>query len=195
MNPPHWYKNGAIAKEGVKVPTNGWGTLTLTSSAGALTCHTAIGGYVENPVGGGPGLSATQSFNTYECSAAECPTESRLEAYALPWSSQLEEPTESTTRSRTAGVEVVTGCWSGRPTGPGDVSTSERGTHILPLHAFTGEWTPKLKNGTTAGKPTHLEFGSGSGELTNPTVGLAKTTGSTALLGYTEQETITINTP
>ncbi len=194
-NTPHWYKNGTISKEGVKVPTLQWGTLTLTSSAGALTCHTATGGYVENPTGGGPGVSATQSFNAYECSAAECPSESRLEAYSLPWNSELEEATPPTARSKTPGGELVTGCWSAAPTGPGSVSTSERGKPTGTLTAFTGEWTPKLKDGTTAGKPTHLEFGSGSGELTNPTVGLAKTTGSTAILGYTEQETITVKSP
>jgi hypothetical protein len=63
------------------------------------------------------------------------------------------------------------------------------------LTTFTGEWTPKLKDGATAGKPTRLEFGPGSGELTNVTVGAQTTTGSTALLGFNEQETIIANTP
>jgi hypothetical protein len=119
----------------------------------------------------------------------------RVSKHARPWGSELEEPTEATIRSKTPGVEIVTGCWSAGPTGPGNVSTSERGTPTGALLAFTGEWTPKLKNGTTAGKPTRVEFGTGSDELTNPTVGLQKTTGSTALLGFDEQELITTNTP
>jgi hypothetical protein len=43
--------------------------------------------------------------------------------------------------------------------------------------------------------PKPAEFGPGSGELTNPTAGLQKTTGTTTLLGYGEQEVITVNTP
>ena len=125
-NTPHWYKNGAIAKEGAKVPVIGWGTLTLTSSAGALTCHTVIGGYVENPVGGGPGLGVTQSFNAYECSAAECPTESRLEAYDMPWGSELEEATPPVVRSqnprRRTGHGVLVG-GSHRPREPEHLRT------------------------------------------------------------------------
>src|SRR5271166_6624104 len=54
--PAHYYKNGTMIAEGKKVPTVSFGTFTLTSAAGVLTCHSAIGGYVENPLGGGPGV-------------------------------------------------------------------------------------------------------------------------------------------
>lgn len=190
-----YYGNATKIKEGKKVPIVGWGTLTLTSAGGTVTCHTSYGGYVENPVGEPPGsatgIAETQTFATYECSQAECPQETRVEAFKLPWQSELEEPEEGVIRSASTGIDVTLGCWSGPPSGPGNTSTSERGTPVLELLPFSGESTPKLKNGITAGKPSTISFGAGSGELQNGTVGGAKTTGGTTLLGYTEQELIT----
>jgi hypothetical protein len=55
--------------------------------------------------------------------------------------------------------------------------------------------TPKLRNGVTAGKPTQVEFGAGSGELTSPTAGPEETAGATTVLGFNEQETISTKTP
>jgi hypothetical protein len=186
----HWYKNAALAKEGVRVPTIGWGTLTLTSSEGAVTCHTLTAGYVENPVGGGPGVSAIQSFATYECAEAGCPMETRLEAFKEPWSAELLQE-EGTTRNEMTNVEVVAGCWTAAPSGSGNASTSERGSPVAALLPFAGTLTPKIKNGNTAGKPSHIEYGAGSGKLENASVGAGTTTGSVALLGYNGQELIT----
>ena len=37
------------------------------------TCENLVGGYVENPVGGGAGVGATLRFATYNCTNDECP--------------------------------------------------------------------------------------------------------------------------
>jgi len=186
---PHYYKNGTKIVEGEKIPSVGWGTLTLTSAAGAITCHNAAAGYVENVAAEGKG--ATQAFDAYECVSAACPADMRAEAYKLPWLSTLEEPEAGVVRSKSVGIEVVIGCWSAPATGPGNVSTGERGTPLAELLPFVGESTPKSKNGTSAGKPSKVEFGTGSGELINSKVGGGKTTGSTTLMGYAGQEVIT----
>lgn len=74
---------------------------------------------------------------------------------------------------------------------PGSNSTDERGSPLGPPLPFKSTWTPEPKNGTTAGKPSKIEYGAGSGELVNELVGPGKTFGSLATLGYTEQEVIT----
>jgi hypothetical protein len=193
----HYYKNGTKLKEGVKTPTISWGTLTLTSGAGTVSCKNVVGGYAENPVGGGAGVGVTQNFATYECVTAECPLETRAEGITNPekngnkgWFGSITEA-EGVSRLETTGVDVIIGCWTQGPSGSGAGSTSERGTPVAPLLPFKGTSTPKLKNGTTAGKPSKVEFGPGSGELINETVGAGKTTGSVSTLGYTEQELIT----
>ncbi len=48
---PHWYKNGAEIPLGEKVPTIAWGTLTLESSAGNITCHDCSAANIENTAG------------------------------------------------------------------------------------------------------------------------------------------------
>jgi len=185
---PHYYKNATLIKEGEKVQVLGWGKLTLTSAAGTVTCDNAATGFVENVATEGKG--ATQTFATYNCSTAACPLETRAEPYKLPWLSTLFLEGE-TTRSRSVGVEVIIGCWFGPPSGPGNVSTSERNTPAAELLPFAGESTPKSANGKTATKPSHVQFGAGSGELINGKVGGGKTTGETTLEGYIAQETIT----
>jgi hypothetical protein len=71
-------------------------------------------------------------------------------------------------------------------------NTKERGSPLAPLLPFKGASTPKLKNGLTAGKPSKVEFGVGSGELLNESVGPGKTSGTVSILGYTEQKLITV---
>jgi hypothetical protein len=197
----HIYKNGTRIAEGVRVSVIGWwaGTSTLESPAGKVTCKGIGGGYVENPKGGGPGVGVAQTEASYECATAECPAETRAEGIinnsgnangSRGWVGHIVEQ-EGTSRLETTGIEVVIGCWTAGPSGPGNVSTSERGSPLAPLLPFKGTSTPKLKNGVSAGKPSKVEFGPGSGELSNETVGGGKTTGSFAVLGYNEQELIT----
>ncbi len=206
---PHYYKNKTIIAEGSQVATVGWGTLALNSPAGDVSCHNAAAGYVENPKGGGPGVGLTQQFATWDCSQStgECKTvagavETRvigtslvgeksiepLGAVGTGWPSVLESPEEGVVRSNTSTGAAETE----------KVKVSGVKFECYVGGAFAGEIVfyghsiPKLKNGSTAAKPTLVEFGAGSGEL-EALGGAVKgsTTGKTTEMGYTEQELIT----
>ncbi len=96
---PHWYKNSVKVKQGAVVPTLSWGTLTLASEEGAVTCETSALGVVENPAGGFAGVGETDSFNSADCvlSSGECKASQGLEEIVtseeMPWGSELEEGT------------------------------------------------------------------------------------------------------
>jgi len=203
---PHYYSNGTKIAEGTKVPTVSWATLELASAAGTIKCKNVVGGYVENPAGGGPGVSATQQFASYECTNEKCPVESRAEGFSFPWLAKVEEQEKEgkgneVLRLNTTGINVFIGCWfstgtspnGGPPTGPGNKTTTERGE--LPPEGgpfqFTGKNEPKTQPGTGAGKPPKVEFDKGeSGELTNPIIGAGTTKGTVKTLGYNEEEVI-----
>jgi hypothetical protein len=205
----HYFKNSTLMAEGVKAPVIGWGTLTLSSPAATVTCHNAVGGEVENPTGGTAGKGATRQFGTWECNqtTGECKTipgvvETRvvatslqgekvapLGAFGTAWPSVIEGEgpfrTNTTVGAAAGEKKPVTGvlfeCWVGGKFA-GEV-------------VFYGSSTPLDKNGTSASKPSTVTFDTpGSGEL--EAVGGAlkgKTTGKAKVLGYEEQELITIN--
>jgi hypothetical protein len=198
----HYYRNGIQIGAGKKVTLVSWGTLSFTSAEGTVTCKTAVGGYVENPTGGGAGIGVTQNFAPYECAAAECPAEARVEGIinngknengSSGWYGQLVEQSGAS-RLETTGVGLEVGCWTAPPSGTGNVSAEERGTPVgtsisTPV-PFCGTWTPKIKTGLSAGKPTKTEFGAGSGELVSPELGGLTVAGTLQTLGYAEQELI-----
>jgi len=173
---PHWTSGGAVIKEGKVVPTIGWGTLSLESAAGTITCLNSSIGFVENPVGGGAGKDATETFNPIKCSAPSCPAEIEVKAEGLPWPSELEEPEAGLIRDKFTGIKVRIRCHAGE-------------TNFLNT-VFEGENKPQVKNGTSATKPGFDEFGAGSGELISTEVGPGKTTGKAKTLGYENQELI-----
>ncbi len=206
---PHYFKNKTLSTEGTQIPVIGWGTLALNSVAGDVSCHNAAGGYIENPKSGGAGVGLTQQFATWDCSQStgECKTvagvvETRVVGTSLVgessveplgsvgtgWTSVLESPEEGVVRSNTS-----TGA---AETEKAKVSGVKFECYVGGAFAgqivFYGHSTPKLHNGTTATKPTLVEFGPGSGEL-EAEKGLVKgtTTGKTTEMGYTEQELIT----
>jgi hypothetical protein len=196
----HFYRNGTKITEGLRVPTITWGPLTNSNGGGAWACTNFAGGYVENPVGGGAGVEVIQNWASAECSTAECPLDTRFEGILNPekngnkgWFGHVTEE-EGVSRLETTGIDLVLSCWTQAPWGPGNVSTGERGTPVAPVLPFKGTWTPKLKNGTTGGKPSKVEFGRGSGELINESIGGFKITGSLTTLGYVEQELVTTGT-
>jgi len=199
---PKYKKNNTVITEGTQVATVGWGTLALNSPAGDVSCHNAAAGYIENKGGVGTGL--TQQFATWDCSQStgECKTvagvvETRVHGTSVVgtaveplgsvgtgWTSALEEPEAGLIRSNTA-----TG--SASPLS-GVVFECYVGGAFAGEIVFYGHSIPKVKNGTTASKPTKVEFGAGSGEL-EALGGAVKgtTTGHTTEMGYEEQELIT----
>jgi len=205
---PHYYSNGTKIAEGVRVQTVSWATLELASGAGTIKCKNVIGGYVENPKttpAGGPGISATTQFASYECTNEKCPLESRAEGFSFPWNAQLLEQEKEglptgVLRLNTTGINVFIGCWfstgtsvnGGPPTGPGNHTTTERGE--LPPEGgpfqFTGKNEPKTVPGQKAANPPKVSFDKESGELTNPIIGAGTTKGEAKTLGYEEQQII-----
>ena len=191
---PHWYLNGARAIEGERAAVVGWGTLALTSSAGSVTCHTASGGYVENPVGGGPGVGETEAFATFDCESEKiCPvgTTTEVSAESLPWASVL-EVAAGVIRMRSTGVKEFVKCVTG-----GKV---EGGTKFLTNEASVccKAWAPADRHGTSALHAGFLEFDPGSGELEaegSKEAVKAKTEGEVKLIGYAEQEVINTKNP
>lgn len=170
----HWSKGGVLLKEGVVVQTVTWGTLTLHSAAGELTCKNVDAGDIENPVGGGPGKDLGRVFVAYECIAPGCPAVIEVTAHKLPWPSVLVEG--EPIRDETTGIDVEVKCFV--PEGP----------VLLDVH-FTGALTPATVTGTSATKPSFSEFGAGSGELSSE-IGPGTTTGKDKVMGYVAQEVI-----
>jgi hypothetical protein len=73
----HWRQNGVPITEGEETPIVMFGNEINLSQLvfGEINCKTVGGGTIENPVGGGPGIGRTNSFNSYECKAEKCATE------------------------------------------------------------------------------------------------------------------------
>jgi len=98
---PHVYENGVKVAEGTKQPYIAWGTLTFnlttwSATAGEVECHTASGGYRENPVGETfRTFGKVQAFASYECVDATCSSQGGKQvtftAINLPWQSQIWE--------------------------------------------------------------------------------------------------------
>jgi hypothetical protein len=93
----HYYVNSVknAAEAGKIVPSISWGTLTLASGAGSVSCNNAVLGMAENPVGGGPGRGETRAWAASDCVATGCEVSKGLEMVVtfedLPWGNTLEE--------------------------------------------------------------------------------------------------------
>jgi hypothetical protein len=181
---PHWYSNGTRIpfRNTPKVQVISWGTLTLTNATlGTLTCKVSDAGNIWNPASEGNGLDEIVLFNNYECSispAAACEAGLAVTASGLPWATELFVDTEGVIRDRIKGIKVTVTC-----------------TKPVVSLLFEGELTPKWVNGTSAAKPSFAEFDSKSGHLTNGSVGEAKVGGKDKVLGFEEQELITLANP
>ncbi len=74
----HYFANGLGSNSqllaGENVATVSWGTLALSNqeTGAKITCHTVIGGVVENPAPAGPGVGETQTLDPYECEGEAC---------------------------------------------------------------------------------------------------------------------------
>jgi hypothetical protein len=188
-------KNGVFLKEGAlgKTFIQEWGTLSLQgiTQATSYVCRDAEGGSIENPVGGGEGVGATELFSGYQCTFSSCPTFPLVLAEALPWWEVLEEPKAGEIRAKTTGLKQRYQCWGTK----GAFEKAARGEGELPgaKNLFIGEQKPKVEHGTSAAHPGFLEFGQAAGRLEQEGSGgliLGETEGKLKVLGYKEQELI-----
>jgi hypothetical protein len=182
---PHYYSNGLLVGS---QPTTviSWGTLalkTVVGGSGEVICHTVGAGTIENPSGGLAGVGSTQVFATFDCESTSCPFTSVVTAQALPWSSVL-EPEGSPVRAKTIGIKVTSDC--------------QKEGNSEGRIAFVGTNAPSFKSATGSLHPSFLEYGAGSGTLEqegSKGAVLAATEAEVKLLGYGEQELITVRAP
>ena len=178
--PHHWYRNNVLLPEGEKVFTVSWGTLALETAAGKVECKNVIGGYSENPVGGGAGVGAIQSFNAYEC-VDSCPVVYTRTAEGLPWPTELIE-VGGIERDQIKNIHIRFKCFNPGP--PEEVFENT---------VYSGNNDPVTHNGTSAVKPSILQYtvGTGEEELVSPELGKGTTEGKLKTIGYETSEVIT----
>jgi len=195
VNAAHYYSNGLRNTAAPRTVTE-WGTLTLATVKGGVPgsfvrCRTATAGTVANPEGGA-GEGSTQAFATFGCeSEGICPAgqTSLVVAEKLPWPSVLTEEVEGTIRAETTGVKLFVECLVGEKIESGQkfvVGATEKGPR------------PRAQKGTGAAHPSTLEYDSGSGELEKEGSGgtvTVKTEGALKILGYSNQESVSIKNP
>jgi hypothetical protein len=145
-----------------------------------LTCKKSDAGNIWNEKG--EGLDETVLFDLYECSSETCP-DPVVKASDLPWPSTLEEsPVGSgVIRDRTRGMQLRVEC------GPG----KEEGAFA---ETFTGEPTPRWRNGSSKTGPSYDEFGEGSGVLTGEPGNELKISGNDYTAGFEKGELLTAST-
>jgi hypothetical protein len=162
---PHWYKNGTKTPLGEKLQTIAWGTITLESSAGNVSCHSAQAANVENTAGAAK--QETVAFATWECKAAtgECAVaghEARMTPRGLPWpATVMEEGVEGSGefRQETSGVELNDECWMGA------IKTGALLFKTGPVLTETGTMDPQIKDGISGSRPSELLFTGEPGHL------------------------------
>ena len=213
---PHWYSNGGITGEGVKVPYVAWHRLALTTSNGGSPeeCSNAVAGYVENPVGGGSGREEIQAWTAYDCTSAECEAAGGKlgiifenekvpgQADKLEWPGELTEAVAGTIRLSATNIRQYFHCEfvaldpsEKAGTGPFEgleersaVEYNGPGSEIC-TSASPGSWSPKITNGSADNKPSRIEFSAGAGgELECGSGGKGITTGKLKLMGFEESE-------
>jgi len=219
----HWYKNNVIQAQAKPIPVVSYGgavNLSQKSAIGEINCRGAGGGTIENPTGGGSGVGKTNESTFFECKNNE-PEEGAcgkarkengipLALFAVTnaaqfgWNNLLVEGTPNRTKvgepfsgtfhkypgrgvegepepSPTNEIMALVSC----ETPPGFVP------HIVGLAAtFEGELDPEVVNGN----PTLAKFtGATSGALHSELAGEGTNEGSVKLVGYTNQENITVH--
>jgi len=184
---PHVYQNGNRLAEGEPFSTIEWGTVGLSDVeiGREVECRYVVGGYAENPEGGGAAIGKVEAFDPYDCVAEGCASlggEIKVTVSGLPWSVEVIEESGPVFRDKTTGIEVTIDC------------TGESSA------LFKGEWKPKAINGSAIGsKPSTDEFGSGSGELEGSEdgepVGKLKASGKVNVLGYSKEQLVAVKSP
>jgi hypothetical protein len=195
LSTPHWYKNAAKVPLGERSPLIGWGTLTVESSAGTATCHSAQVANVENTASAARkevGLLAT-----WECKpvGGSCTGgEQRATARHLPWmGTMLEEGVEGSEEFREEGwgIELNLECFKG------GVNTSNQPFRTGPVLTETGTATPAWLNGTSSTKPSEASFETASGHLyaeVEKSAVRGTTKGKLKFFGYQDNATLPLIT-
>jgi hypothetical protein len=172
----HWQVNGKKLAVGTAQPTIGWGTLTLASSAGNITCKTAQAGN-DFDQASTEAHSEVLGLITYECkpTGGECTAPAEVRASGLnlapgAWGSFMTE---------VGGIELAEEFRSEVQTPPASqiklaVECSQNKEAELPNLVFVsgpksigpeGTSSPRWLNGTSATKPSEASFDAKAGNL------------------------------
>jgi len=184
---PHWFKSNVELAAAEELPLVGWGTLTLTAhEIGTIECQNVAGGDVQNTAlaPSGVGIAEIEQFVPYDCTGI-CPEVWKVTPEGLPWDGELTEVASESNKKRarlgiTKPIIIHVEC-------PG----------LIINEKFKGELTPSTNNGTSATKPSFIEFDHpvgkpGSGHLTGPVLGEGAAGGKAKVEGYNEQEVLTV---
>ena len=169
----HWQKNGTNTPNGEKLQTISWGTLTLESSAGNISCHNAAAANIENTAT--EAKQETIAFATWECKplSGECAEEGLKERATpknYPWTGNVTEPEAAVFKSKFEKIEVNIECYKSTSeelipgTGGGKVTGSllfKTGKVLTE----EGASEPENKNGTSPGKPSEVVITGEPGHL------------------------------
>jgi hypothetical protein len=217
---PHWFANNVKIEEGRQVPFVAWGQLGFGAASHGvpIECSNDVAGYLENPLGGGPGIEVTQAWTAYNCVFEECElgggqygllleNENAPGAdVALNWPGELTEAKAGTIRLKSTNVRVYYHCQFAAlapieraGAGPYEGLEERESKEYNAWHnagpcttASPGALEPKLKSGTNAEKPSKLEFDApGAGELECGTAGKAVFSRALKIIGDAESEIIT----
>jgi len=190
---PHYFVNNNKLEEGVKQSIVTYGKLALTPEVPSpipTECENAVAGYIENPVGGGPGIEVTEAFTSYSCHNTECEAGGgkigvifenenapglRLQ---ISWPAELTNAVAGTIRLKSTNVAVYVHCQfaytpptekpgSGPFVGLEERNTAEYngGTKVTCTTKAPGVQEPLQVPGTSLSKPGETEFDSGAGKL------------------------------
>lgn len=145
-----------------------------------LTCKKSDAGNIWNE--NGQGFDETVLFDLYECSSETCP-QPVVTASGLPWPSTLEESPlgSGVIRDRTRGIRLTIECGGGKEGGAFG-------------ETFTGEVSPRWRNGSTKTGSSYDEFDEGAGALTGEPGQELRITGNDYTAGFEKAELITAAT-
>jgi len=173
--PAKWSKNKGPALENNKPEqTIAWGTLSLESTAGNVSCQNAAAGTVEDVAAEPQNSSPTTLFATYNCKIekGECPLVAGHEIVlgeGLPWPGKNEEEEAGDELYRSIGgteaspIRVNIVCIAGpspqseKPVGNLIFKSGKVGNAPTEKEVF-GESKPAFVNGSNAGRPSEVSF-------------------------------------
>jgi len=203
---PHFYIGGSKVGVAPGKETLAWGTLSLTSAAGDITCSNAVLAEEYNPAVVKPatesaaGEDDTLAFGSGNCVDETCPGVAYVQPVDLPWPSELIVNGKGEVQDESYNVHVIIGCENPTKKGSG-TGFAPNGGEILGAVEFetnaNNKQTPTTINGASGcNKPSEIEFGAESGHLS--ALGeevIGSTSGNLKTCGYEKNNLATTSTP
>jgi hypothetical protein len=204
---PHVYKNATLGAEGKKLREIWWGTLKLHNTTfGEIECHTILGTFEENPVGGGAAKGQVQGFYPYECADTTCTTALGGKAIhvvpgKLPWLTEVFENAQKEFREKIGHKGPSKNIRPNELTEPGFVDFTVNCEGVATGEVFGELDALILNNGISVGSsPGELQFESEkanpeSSNLETETLLAFEVEGRVKREGYGAEELVEVKNP